>query len=109
HFDGCLIRVAGNNIIDLFRKKPIEPLSDELEEWLPSADAGPDALYARNVLLDELAAAVDELPAEQRAVLVAHELEGRSFAEIAGETGVNINTLLARKRYAVRHLRRRLQ
>jgi RNA polymerase sigma factor (sigma-70 family) len=109
HVTGWLFRVARNRIIDLFRQKPIEPLSDELEELLPSADAGPDALYARNVLLDELAAAVDELPAEQRAVLVAHELEGRSFAEIAGETGVNINTLLARKRYAVRHLRRRLQ
>jgi RNA polymerase sigma factor (sigma-70 family) len=109
HVTGWLFRVAQNRIIDLFRKKPIEPLSDDLEELLPSADAGPDALYARNVLLDELASAVDDLPAEQRAVFVAHELEGRSFAEIAGETGVNINTLLARKRYAVRHLRRRLQ
>ena len=109
HITGWLYRVARNRIIDLFRKRPIEPLSDVLEELLPSPDAGPDALYARNVLLDELAAAVDDLPAEQRAVFVAHELEGRSFAEIASETGVNINTLLSRKRYAVRHLRRRLQ
>src|SRR5262245_24914714 len=94
HITGWLFRVARNRIIDLFRKRPIEPLSDDLEELLPSPDAGPDALYARNVLLDELAAAVDELPAEQRAVFIAHELEGRSFAEIASETGVNINTLL---------------
>jgi RNA polymerase sigma factor (sigma-70 family) len=109
HITGWLYRVARNRIIDLFRKRPIEPWSDVLEELLPSPDAGPDALYARNVLLDELAAAVDDLPAEQRAVFVAHELEGRSFAEIASETGVNVNTLLSRKRYAVRHLRRRLQ
>jgi RNA polymerase sigma factor (sigma-70 family) len=114
-----LFRVARNRIIDLFRKRKTERLSavaadqdDEvmaLEDLLPSLDAGPDALYARNVLLDELAAAVDELPPEQRAVFVAHELEGRSFAEIASETGVNVNTLLSRKRYAVRHLRQRLQ
>ena len=81
----------------------------QLEDLLPSPDAGPEALYARNVLLDELEAAVDELPVEQREVFVAHELEGRSFKEMAAETGVSINTLLSRKRYAVLRLRARLQ
>ena len=76
---------------------------------LPSPDAGPEALYARTMLLDELAWAVDELPQEQREVFVAHELEGRSFKEMAAETGVSVNTLLSRKRYAVLHLRQRLQ
>ena len=85
---------------------------DELprfEDLLPSPDAGPEALYARSVLLHELELAVDELPEEQREVFVAHELEGRSFKEIAAETGVSVNTLLSRKRYAVLHLRERLQ
>jgi RNA polymerase sigma factor (sigma-70 family) len=76
---------------------------------LPSPDAGPEALYARNVLLDELELALDELPDEQREVFVAHELEGRSFKELSAESGVNVNTLLSRKRYAVLHLRERLQ
>jgi RNA polymerase sigma factor (sigma-70 family) len=80
-----------------------------VEDLLPSPDAGPEALYARAVLLDELERALDELPAEQREVFVAHELEGRSFKEMAAETGVSVNTLLSRKRYAVRHLRERLQ
>jgi len=80
-----------------------------LEDLLPSPDAGPEALYARHVLLEELELAVEELPEEQREVFVAHELEGRSFKEIAAETGVSVNTLLSRKRYAVRHLRERLQ
>jgi RNA polymerase sigma factor (sigma-70 family) len=80
-----------------------------LEELLPSPDAGPDAAYARGVLLDELDAALDELPEEQREVFVAHELEGRSFKELAEETGLNVNTLLARKHYAVLHLRKRLR
>ena len=120
HVTGWLFRVARNRIIDLFRKKKVEPWHNAtpseddddmvmLEDLLPSPDAGPDALYARHVLVGELAAAVDDLPTEQRAVFVAHELEGRSFAEIASETGVNVNTLLSRKRYAVRHLRKRLQ
>ena len=115
-----LYKVARNRITDLFRKKKPESLEDRpvvdedgerlrLEDLLPSPDAGPEALYARNVLIDELATAVDELPADQRAVFIAHELEGRSFKEIAGETGVNVNTLLARKRYAVLRLRQRLQ
>jgi RNA polymerase sigma factor (sigma-70 family) len=120
HVTGWLFRVARNRITDLFRKKKPERFSDaavvdeddellQLEDLLPSPDAGPEALYARNVLLDELELAVDELPEEQRGVFVAHELEGRSFKEMAAETGVSVNTLLSRKRYAVRHLRRRLQ
>ena len=120
HVTGWLFRVARNRITDLFRRKKPESLSavafggedDDLlllEDLLPSPDAGPEALYARNVLLDEIAMAVDELPADQREVFVAHELEGRSFNEIAGETGVNVNTLLSRKRYAVLRLRQRLQ
>jgi len=79
------------------------------EDLLPSPDAGPEALYARNVLLDELELALDELPDEQREVFVGHEFEGRSCKEIAAETGVSVNTLLSRKRYAVLHLRERLQ
>jgi RNA polymerase sigma factor (sigma-70 family) len=120
HVTGWLFRVARNRITDLFRKKRPESFSatavadedDELlqlEDLLPSPDAGPEALYARNVLLGELELAVDELPEEQREVFVAHELEGRSFKEMAAETGVSVNTLLSRKRYAMRHLRERLQ
>jgi len=113
-----LFRVARNRIIDRFRKKkegPLPELSDEtdggtwLDEVLPSADAGPEAAYARTVLLEELSAALAELPDEQRAVFIAHELDGRSFKELAAESGVGVNTLLARKRYAVMHLRARLQ
>ncbi|MGC2489399.1 MAG: sigma factor-like helix-turn-helix DNA-binding protein, partial [Candidatus Sulfotelmatobacter sp.] len=80
-----------------------------LEDLLPSPDAGPDALYARSVLLEELEAALDELPEEQREVFVGHEIEGRSFKEMAAETGVSVNTLLSRKRYAVLHLREQLR
>src|SRR4051794_6397659 len=112
HVTGWLFRVARNRIIDLFRKTKTETFGetfsggdedDELhvEDMLPSPDAGPEAEYARGMLLEELRLAIEELPAEQRAVFVAHELEGRSFEEIAGETGVSINTLLSRKRYAV--------
>jgi len=120
HVTGWLFRVARNRITDLFRKQRPESFSDNaiadendellrLEDLLPSLDAGPEALYARNVLLDELELAVDELPEEQREVFVAHELEGRSFKEMAAETGLSVNTLLSRKRYAVLHLRERLQ
>jgi RNA polymerase sigma factor (sigma-70 family) len=123
HVTGWLFRVARNRITDLFRKKKPEPFSDaaprdsgeedgetlRIEDMLPSPDAGPEALYVRSVLLDELELALDELPNEQREVFVAHELEGRSFKELSAETGVNINTLLSRKRYAVLHLRERLQ
>ena len=122
HVTGWLFRVARNRITDLFRKKRPESFSDtavadededdarlRLEDLLPSPDAGPEALYARNVLLEELELAVEELPQEQREVFVAHELEGRSFKEMAAETGVSVNTLLSRKRYAVLHLRERLQ
>ncbi|HEV8119305.1 MAG TPA: RNA polymerase sigma factor [Thermoanaerobaculia bacterium] len=105
-----LFRVARNRIIDRFRKKKPES-SDlaSLEDMLPSPDAGPEAAYARGVLLEEIEAALEELPEEQRFAFVAHELEGRSFRELAAETGVGVNTLLSRKRYAVLHLRRRLQ
>jgi len=120
HVTAWLFRVARNRITDLFRKKKPQSFSDiavageedevlRLEDLLPSPDAGPEALYARNVLLEELESAVDELPKEQREVFVAHELEGRSFKEIAAETGVSVNTLLSRKRYAVRRLRERLE
>ena len=111
HLTGWLFRVARNRITDLFRKRQPEGFGDVavLEDLLPSPEAGPDALYARNALLDELALALDELPAEQRAVFVAHELEGRSFKDQAAATGVSVNTLLSRKRYAVLHLRKRLQ
>ena len=120
HVTGWLFRVARNRITDLFRKRRPEVFSatavvdedDELahlENLLPSPDAGPEASYARSVLLEELELAVGELPEEQRKVFVAHELEGRSFKEISAETGVSVNTLLSRKRYAVLHLRERLQ
>ena len=122
HVTGWLFRVARNRITDLFRKKRPESFSNaaldedheddellQLEDLLPSPDAGPEALYARNVLLAELELAVDELPEEQREVFVAHEWEGRSFKAMAAETGVSVNTLLSRKRYAVLHLRERLQ
>ncbi len=119
HVTGWLFRVARNRITDLFRKKKPVSFSDaavsgdeelsQLEDLLPSPDAGPDALYARSLLLDELVFALDELPDDQREVFVAHELEGRSFKEMAAETGVSVNTLLSRKRHAVLHLRERLQ
>ena len=116
-----LYRVARNRIIDFFRKKRPEVLGsgraegadDEgvlmLEDLLPSPDAGPEAAYARKVLLEELTAALEELPPEQRYVFLAHEIDGRSFKDLGDETGLNVNTLLSRKRYAVLHLRRRLQ
>ncbi len=114
-----LFRVARNRIIDRFRKKKEVQLAavaaDEgedglwLEEVLPAEDAGPEAAYARRVLLEEIHAALAELPAEQRDVFIAHELEGRAFKELAAESGVGVNTLLTRKRYAVLHLRERLQ
>jgi RNA polymerase sigma factor (sigma-70 family) len=119
HVTGWLFRVARNRITDLLRKRKPERFSDAaiadeddgllLEDLLPSPDAGPAALYARTVLLDALEAAVNELPAEQREVFVAHELEGRSFKEMAAAAGVSVNTLLSRKRYAVLHLRERLR
>lgn len=109
HVTGWLFRVARNRITDLFRKKQPEPFTDAIESLLPSADAGPDAAYARSELLNELELAIAELPREQREVFIAHELEGRSFKEIAEATGVKVNTLLGRKHSAVVHLRERLQ
>jgi RNA polymerase sigma factor (sigma-70 family) len=120
HVSAWLFRVARNRITDLFRKKKPEPFSngerlDEegevlfLEDLLPSPDAGPETIYARNLLLEELELALDELPEKQREVFIAHEIDGLSFKQIAAETGVGVNTLLARKRYAVLHLRQRLR
>jgi len=116
-----LFRVARNRITDLFRKRGREALRNEppnttedgemlqLEDLLPSPDAGPEAAYARSILLEEVGAALDELPDEQREVFIAHELMGYSFKEIAAQTGVSVNTLLSRKHYAVLYLRERLQ
>jgi RNA polymerase sigma factor (sigma-70 family) len=120
HVTGWLFRVARNRIVDLFRKRRPERFSalpgggegdarSGLEDLLPSPEAGPEALYARRVLLEELALALEELPEEQRSVFVAHELDGRSFKEMAAESGVTVNTLLSRKHYAVLHLRERLR
>lgn len=117
---GWIYRVARNRITDLFRKKRPQTFSEaagttedgellELEEFLPSPDGGPEAEYLRGLLFEELTRAIAELPQDQREVFVAHELEGRSFKELAAETGVNVNTLLSRKRYAVLQLRERLQ
>ena len=108
HVTGWLFRVARNRIADLFRERT-DDKEVLLDDLLPSPDAGPEAEYVRGVLLDELELALDELPDEQREVFVAHELEGRSFKEMSAEWGVGINTLLSRKRYAVLHLRARLQ
>ena len=116
-----MFRVARNRMIDLFRKRCQEPSENDpvtvaedrepllLEDLLPSPDAGPEAAYARSVLLDELEDALDELPREQREVFIAHEVEGYSFKEIAAQTGASVNTLLSRKHYAMLHLRERLQ
>ena len=120
HVTSWLFTVARNRITDLFRKKKPENFSDaavedeagellRIEDLLPSPEAGPEAIYLRNALLEELELAIDELPDQQREVFVAHELEGRSFKEMAAETGVPLNTLLSRKRYAVLHLRERLR
>lgn len=114
-----LFRVARNRIVDLFRsKRPtvlgymLEIEDRDMHQWedlLPSPDGGPEAAYARRVLIEELDGALEELPQEQREVFVAHEIEGRSFKQLSAATGVSINTLLSRKRYAVLQLRRRLQ
>jgi RNA polymerase sigma factor (sigma-70 family) len=120
HVTGWLFRVARNRITDLFRKKEPDNFSEmdaqdeegellQFEDLLPSPDAGPEALYVRNVMLDELERAITELPKEQREVFVAHEFDGLSFKEMSAETGVSVNTLLSRKRYAVLHLREHLQ
>lgn len=129
HVTGWLFRVARNRIVDLWREKKVESgghaggsqanslryTNDEgeerlrIEELLPSTVDGPEAVYERNVLLEELELAINDLPMEQREVFVAHELEGRSFKEMAAATGTSVNTLLARKRYAVLHLRKRLR
>ena len=115
-----MFRVARNRITDLFRKRKPEALQNQhlvtedgefllLEELLASPGAEPDAVYARAVLLEEIEDALDELPGDQREVFIAHEIEGRSFKELAAETGLSVNTLLSRKHYAVIHLRERLR
>jgi RNA polymerase sigma factor (sigma-70 family) len=121
HVTAWLFRVARNRMVDLFRRKKPSSLSnpmsaeegeesaDTLEDLLPSEDAGPEAVYARNLLLDALDEALEELPRAQREVFIAHELMGQSFKEISAETGLSVNTLLSRKHYAVLHLRQRLQ
>ncbi len=120
HITGWLFRVARNRITDLFRKKEPENFSDlgivddddemlQFEDLLPSPDEGPEALYSRKIMLEQMKVALNELPQEQRDVFLAHEIEGRSFKEIAEQSGVSVNTLLSRKRYAVLHLRERLQ
>jgi RNA polymerase sigma factor (sigma-70 family) len=113
-----LFRVARNRITDIFRRRKTVSLNDsvadedetlEFEDLLPSPDAGPDAIYARTLLMDALDDALEELPESQREVFIAHEVMGRSFKELSDEMGVSVNTLLSRKRYAVLHLRKRLQ
>jgi len=113
-----MYRIARNRITDLFRRKKPVSLNDpggsdeespSLEDLLPSDDAGPDAVYARSLLLEALDEALEELPENQREVFIAHEVLGRSFKELSEETGTPVNTLLSRKRYAVQHLRERLQ
>jgi RNA polymerase sigma factor (sigma-70 family) len=111
-----LFRVARNRVIDLFRRRQREPVvsvetdgDSGLDDLLPSRDGGPEAAYARRLLLEELADALEELPEAQRSVFVAHELDGVTFKELAERTGDSVNTLLSRKRYAVLHLRKRLQ
>lgn len=102
-----LFRVASNRIIDRFRKQKHQMLS--IDDLLPSPGGGPEADYARGVLIDELTSALAELPKEQRDVFIAHEIDGKSFKEMSEQSGVSVNTLLSRKHYAVLHLRRRLQ
>jgi RNA polymerase sigma factor (sigma-70 family) len=116
-----MFRVARNRIIDRFRKKRLESMGSAssiepeggdrllLEDVLPSLEGGPEAAYARRVLLEDLEEAIDELPEDQRIVFVAHEIDGLSMKDIAERTGVGLNTVLSRKRYAVLYLRRRLQ
>lgn len=114
-----LFRVARNRITDRFRRRKIEARHDDdafdaegervnWDELLPSLEDGPEAAFARQVLLDQIAAAIEELPPAQREIFLAHELEGRSFKSLASEWGVNVNTLLARKHAAVNALRARL-
>jgi RNA polymerase sigma factor (sigma-70 family) len=119
-----LFQVARNRITDLLRRRrtrdagalPVRAsagddndVEESVQAWLPDEHGGPDAMYARRLLLEELDAALDELPEDQRRVFVAHELEGCSFKELSQRWGVGVNTLLSRKRYAVLHLRQRLQ
>lgn len=118
-----LFRVARNRIIDVYRKRKPESIdtnaaydADEDETYFfglakLSSDENdePDAQYERSMVWETLTEALNELPEEQRDVFILHELENKSFQDIAEITGVPINTLLSRKRYAVLHLRKRMQ
>ncbi len=113
-----LYRVARNRMTDWFRRRSVrrqvetgqatEIAEERWEDLLPAPEDGPESRFARAVLIEEIEAALDELPDEQREAFIAHEFDGRSFRELAAELGVGVNTLLARKHYAVRHLRQRL-
>jgi RNA polymerase sigma factor (sigma-70 family) len=113
HAGVWMMQVARNRITDLFRRRTNEVVAEGgrliLEDLLPSPDAGPDAIYARGLVVAEIEAALAELPASQREVFLAHEIDGRSFAEMSAQSGVSVNTLLSRKHYAVKHLRKRLR
>ena len=113
HAGAWMMQVAKNRITDLFRRSQRPTVVDDndrvLEDLLPSPDAGPDAVFARTILISEIEKALGELPASQREVFMAHEIDGRSFADISAETGVGVNTLLSRKHYAVNRLRNRLR
>ena len=113
HAGAWMMQVAKNRLIDLFRRGNREAVEDAgkriLLDLLPSPDDGPDALFAREVVIAEIEAALGELPPSQREVFLAHEIDRRSFAEISSETGVSVKTLLSRKHYAVKRLRKRLR
>jgi RNA polymerase sigma factor (sigma-70 family) len=115
-----LTRVARNRIIDRFRSNSRERLTgppateraehdEAFEDLLPAADGGAESSVIRELLLEEIEAALEELPHEQREVFVAHELDGLSFKELSARSGLSVNTLLSRKRYAVLHLQQRLR
>ena len=109
---GWLFRVARNRITDVFRRNARaanEPIDTKAGEWLPARDGSPEIEFARTVAREAILDALDDLPPDQRAVFVAHELEDQSFAAISAASGVGVNTLLSRKRYAVLFLRERLK
>jgi RNA polymerase sigma factor (sigma-70 family) len=116
-----LTRVARNRLIDRFRSTRPEALADQgsargendedgaFEDLLPAEDDGPESAVMRELLLEEIEIGLGELSPEQREVFVAHEIDGLSFRELSARSGVSVNTLLSRKRYAVQHLQQRLR